>query len=92
MKFLFGVGIHGHLYALVIDHDLVLRFDVVVDQHLFAAYHGIAAYLARVQPANPKIGHHAVREIEAEISHIMEPLFALHIYAPACARRDGCYA
>jgi hypothetical protein len=86
MELGFGVGIGRYLDPLIIDHNLVLRFDIVVDEHLFAADHRVTTYLARIKPTHPNVGHHAIREIEAEVDDIVEAPVWLHIGRPARAR------
>jgi hypothetical protein len=85
-KLFFSVGVWGNIYSFVVDQDFVFGVKVVVDEHLGAPHHRITAYLAGIQPTDSNVSHHTIGEKETEESHIVEALFTLHVYFPACAR------
>ena len=87
VELLLGVRVRRHIYALVMDHELIHRIDVVIDEHLFTADDRVLADFDGIQPADPDFSQQAIWEVQAEISHIVESLLTLHINPPMCAGR-----
>ena len=92
MELGFGIGIGWFVYPFIVNHQLVVRFDIIVDEHFLTAHHGIAAYLAGVKPAHPDVGQHAIGKIKAEIGNVVKSLTALHVDPAASTHRHRFHA
>ena len=64
----------NRFHPFVINLELLLRLNIVVDHHLFAADDCNAAGLARIQPTHTNMGHHVIGETHGHIGDIFDPL------------------
>src|SRR5437868_6273659 len=65
-----GVGIHVSTFIVHLEHLRLVC--VVVDCHLFIAYHGDTTDLTGMEPAHVNMGRHAIRKAQVEMSNIMD--------------------
>jgi hypothetical protein len=80
VELLFGVRMRGNLHTPVVDHDLIHRLDIVIDEHLFTAHNSVLANFYGIQPTHANICKYIVREIEVDIGYIVETFLVLDVY------------
>src|ERR1700739_1942434 len=67
-------GIGGHTYTLVVDLDLLVRFEIVPDQHLLFAADESRTHLHGRQPIHIYVRDDVIWEVHGDECDVLDPV------------------